>query len=97
MEELNRMSVEEFRVAEKLPVIVVLDNIRSGYNVGSLFRTADAFLVESIYICGYTARPPHKELNKTALGATETVAWKGFDKATEAVEELKERDIRFCN
>lgn len=94
MDELNRMSVEEFKHAEKIPVIVVLDNIRSGYNVGSVFRTADAFLVEAVYICGYTARPPHKELNKTALGATETVAWKGFDQATEAVDELKSNGYR---
>ncbi len=64
------MSVEEFKQAEKVQVVVVLDNIRSGYNVGSIFRTADAFLLQAIYICGYTARPPHKELDKTALGAT---------------------------
>ena len=89
MEELGRKSVEEFRVAEKMPIIVVLENIRSAYNVGSVFRTADAFLVEAIYICGYSARPPHKEIKKTALGAEETVSWKHFKTAGEAVEELK--------
>jgi 23S rRNA (guanosine2251-2'-O)-methyltransferase len=78
MEELNRKSVEEFRQSEKLPIVVVLENIRSAYNVGSVFRTSDAFLLESIYICGYTAHPPHKEIKKTALGAEETVEWKYF-------------------
>ena len=73
MAELGRKSVEEFRSSEKLPVIAVLENIRSAYNVGSVFRTADAFLLESIYICGYTAFPPHKEIRKTALGAEEIV------------------------
>lgn len=72
-----------------MPVIVVLENIRSAYNVGSVFRTADAFLVQAIYICGYSARPPHKEIKKTALGAEETVEWKHFKTAAEAIEELK--------
>ncbi len=89
MDELNRMSVEEFKHADKVPVIVVLDNVRSAYNVGSVFRTADAFLIEAIYICGYTARPPHKEIAKTALGSTDTVTWKAFDKALDAVAELR--------
>jgi len=89
MDELNRKSVEEFKRSEKVPVIVVLENIRSMHNVGSVFRTADAFLIEAIYICGYTAVPPRKEIDKTALGATETVTWKYFQKAGEAVEELK--------
>jgi tRNA G18 (ribose-2'-O)-methylase SpoU len=68
MEELNRKSVEEFRQSEKLPIVVVLENIRSAYNVGSVFRTSDAFLLESIYICGYTAHPPHKEIKKNGSG-----------------------------
>jgi 23S rRNA (guanosine2251-2'-O)-methyltransferase len=89
MEELNRKSVEEFKQSEKIPIIVVLENIRSGYNVGSVFRTADAFLLNAIYICGYTAHPPHKEIKKTALGADETVNWKYFKKIGEAIEELR--------
>jgi 23S rRNA (guanosine2251-2'-O)-methyltransferase len=89
MEELGRKSVAEFRRSDKVPVIVVLENIRSAYNVGSVFRTADAFLAEAIYICGYSARPPHKEIKKTALGAEETVAWKHYKTAAEAIEEVK--------
>lgn len=89
MEELGRKSVEEFRKAEKIPVVVILENIRSAYNVGSVFRTADAFLLQSIYICGYTAHPPHKEIKKTALGAEETMNWKYFKKIHEAIEELR--------
>lgn len=88
MEELNRKSVEEFHEAPKIPVIVVLENIRSMHNVGSVFRTADAFLIEAIYICGYTAQPPRKEIDKTALGATETVAWKYFLTTSDAIQEL---------
>jgi len=94
MEELNRKSVEEFRRSEKIPIIVVLENIRSAYNVGSVFRTSDAFLLESIYICGYTAYPPHKEIKKTALGAEETVKWKYFKKANEAIGELRKENYR---
>jgi tRNA G18 (ribose-2'-O)-methylase SpoU len=89
MDELGRKSVEEFQQSEKLPVIVVLENIRSAYNVGSIFRTADAFLLERLYICGYTAHPPHKEIKKTALGADETVGWKHFKNIAEAIEEIK--------
>lgn len=92
--ELGRKSVQEFRSAEKLPVIVVLDNVRSAYNVGSVFRTADAFLIEAIYLCGITAYPPHKEIQKTALGSTETVAWKYFSTTLEAVDELKKMDYK---
>ena len=73
--ELNRLDVEQYRIAEKIPLIVVLDNIRSLNNVGAVFRTADAFLIEKIYLCGITAVPPHKEIHKTALGATESVDW----------------------
>jgi 23S rRNA (guanosine2251-2'-O)-methyltransferase len=90
MDELGRKSVEEFKQSEKTPVIVVLENIRSAYNVGSVFRTADAFLIEAIYICGYTAQPPHKEIKKTALGAEETISWKHFETAAEAMAELRE-------
>src|ERR1700750_3108719 len=89
MEELGRKSVAEFKRSEKLPIIVVLENIRSAYNVGSVFRTADAFLLQAIYICGYTAHPPHKEIKKTALGAEDTVEWKYFKKMDEAIDELK--------
>lgn len=89
MDELGRKSVEEFQQSEKLPVIVVLENIRSAYNVGSIFRTADAFLLQRVYICGYTAHPPHKEIKKTALGADETVEWKHFKNIGEAIEEIK--------
>lgn len=89
MDELGRKTVEEFKQSEKLPVIVVLENIRSAYNVGSVFRTADAFLLEAIYIIGYTCVPPHKEIKKTALGAEDTVSWKHFKNAGEAIDELK--------
>src|ERR1051325_10637450 len=95
LDQLNRKSVDEFKRSEKIPVIVVLENIRSMHNVGSVFRTADAFLIEAIYICGYTARPPRKEIDKTALGATETVLWKYFSTTKEAIEELKIRGFKF--
>lgn len=90
MDELNRKSVEEFKSSKKTPVIAVLENIRSAYNVGSVFRTADAFLLQAIYITGYTCTPPHKEIKKTALGAEGTVEWKHFANATEAIKSLKE-------
>lgn len=90
MSELNRKSVEEFKKSDKTPVIAVLENIRSAYNVGSVFRTADAFLLEAIYITGYTCVPPHKEIKKTALGAEDTVAWKQFKNAGEAIKDLKD-------
>ena len=89
MAELGRKSVEEFKLSDKIPLVVILENIRSGYNVGSVFRTADAFLLQGIYICGYTAFPPHKEIKKTALGADETVHWKQFKKISDAVTELR--------
>jgi 23S rRNA (guanosine2251-2'-O)-methyltransferase len=89
MDELNRKSVDEFKTAQKIPVIAVLENIRSAYNVGSVFRTADAFLLQAIYITGYTCTPPHKEIKKTALGAEDTVEWKHFANATEAIALLK--------
>jgi tRNA G18 (ribose-2'-O)-methylase SpoU len=87
--ELGRMSVDQFRKSEKSPFVIVLDNIRSHSNVGSVFRTADAFLTECIYLCGITAVPPHREIQKTALGATESVAWKYFKDTRDAVMELK--------
>ena len=88
--EMNRLSVEEFKEAEKLPLIVVLDDVRSLYNVGSVFRTCDAFRVEAVYLCGITATPPHPEIHKTALGGEDSVSWKYFQTAVEAVEELKQ-------
>ena len=90
MDELNRKSVEEFRQSDKMPVIAVLENIRSAYNVGSVFRTADAFLLEAIYITGYTAKPPHKEIKKTALGAEDSVEWHYFENAESAILKLHE-------
>ncbi len=89
MFELKRKSVDEFRLAEKIPLIVILENIRSAYNVGSVFRTADAFLIESIYLCGYTAKPPHKEITKTALDAQNSVDWKYFENSKLAISDLK--------
>lgn len=94
MEELGRKSVEEFKRSDKSPIIVVLENIRSAYNVGSVFRTSDAFLIEAIYIIGYSAKPPHKEIKKTALGAEETVEWKHFKTSTEAIDELKRKGYK---
>lgn len=89
MEELGRKTVEEFKRSEKIPVIAVLENIRSAYNVGSVLRTADAFLLQAIYTTGYTAHPPHKQITKTALGAEETVETKHFTNAEEAICFLK--------
>ena len=89
--EMNRLSVEEFHEAEKMPLVVVLDDVRSLYNVGSVFRTCDAFRVEAVYLCGITATPPHVEIHKTALGAEDSVSWRYFKTADEAVEELKQR------
>jgi len=94
MDELNRKSVDEFRNSEKIPVVVVLENIRSMHNVGSVFRSADAFMIEAIYICGYTAQPPRKEIEKTALGATETVAWKYFPTTREAIQDLRQAHFK---
>lgn len=88
-EELQRKSVTDFKLAEKTPIIIVLDDIRSLHNVGSVFRTADAFLIEKIYLCGITATPPNKEIHKTALGATDTVDWEYCSSATLAIEKIK--------
>jgi tRNA G18 (ribose-2'-O)-methylase SpoU len=87
-DELHRKNVDEFKSAEKIPLVIVLDNVRSLHNVGSVFRTADAFLVEAIYLCGITATPPHREIQKTALGATDSVAWKYFKTTSEACDKL---------
>lgn len=89
--ELNRISVEEFKEADKLPLVVVLDNVRSLHNIGSVFRTSDAFRVRAIYLCGITAVPPSAEMHKTALGAELTVDWKYFSSTVDAVRELKEK------
>ena len=89
--EMGRMNAEEFKASEKMPLIVVLDDVRSMYNVGSVFRTADAFRVEAIYLCGITAQPPHPEIHKTALGAEDTVAWQYFPTALDAVHALKQQ------
>ena len=94
MDELNRKTTDEFRRSEKFPVIAVLENIRSAYNVGSVFRTADAFLLEAIFIIGYTAIPPHKEIKKTALGAEDVVEWKHFENAAAAIKVLKEKGYK---
>ena len=94
MDELNRKTVEEFKHTEKIPVIAVLENIRSAYNVGSVFRTADAFLLQAIYITGYTCVPPHKEIKKTALGAEETVVWRHFANTNDAITELKKEGYK---
>lgn len=90
MPELNRLNVNDYHNIKKLPAIIVLDNIRSMENVGSFFRTADAFRIESIYLCGITACPPHREIHKTALGADESVDWKYFETTIEACKHLKE-------
>ena len=88
--ELNRISAEEFKKANKLPLVVILDNVRSLHNIGSVFRTSDAFRVECIYLCGITATPPHPEMHKTALGAEFTVDWKYVNNAVEAVDNLRQ-------
>lgn len=87
--ELNRLEVEEFKQTEKIPLIVILDNIRSLNNIGSVFRTSDAFVVEKIYLCGITATPPNKDIHKTALGATETVAWEYIENTLDIVKKLQ--------
>jgi len=92
MKELNRKSIEEFKSSKKIPVIIVLDNVRSLLNVGSIFRTADAFSIEAIYLCGITGTPPNKEIQKTALGATDSVSWKYFKNTNDAITELKKSD-----
>lgn len=95
-EELNRLTTDEFKNQPKIPVILILDNIRSMNNVGSAFRTSDAFLVEAIYLTGITAKPPHRDINKTALGATDTVAWEHFSTTQEAVQNARSKGFEIA-
>jgi len=94
MDELGRMSVADFKIAPKKPIVVVMDQIRSMHNVGSVFRTADAFLINGICLCGFTPQPPHRDIHKTALGATESVDWMYYDKTTDAVIALKNQGYK---
>jgi len=91
--ELNRLNVDQFKASDKIPLIVILDNIRSLNNIGSVFRTSDAFLIKKIYLCGITARPPHKEIHKTALGATESVDWEYVENTEELIKALQEEKV----
>lgn len=91
--ELERLSVDAFKTTKKTPLIIVLDNIRSLNNIGSVFRTGDAFLIEKIYLCGITATPPHKDIHKTALGSTETVAWEYVENTMDVIEKLKSENV----
>lgn len=91
IQEMNRLSVEEFHQEEKVPLVVVLDHVRSLYNIGSVFRTADAFRLQGVLLCGITATPPNAEIHKTALGAEDSVYWQHFDETTEAVDRLHEQ------
>jgi tRNA G18 (ribose-2'-O)-methylase SpoU len=95
--ELDRLSVEDFKLVKKTPLIIVMDNIRSLNNIGSVFRTSDAFLIEKIYLCGITATPPHKDIHKTALGSTETVAWEYAENTLDLVEKLKSEGVKICS
>ncbi|MDW5287372.1 RNA methyltransferase [Formosa sp. PL04] len=92
--ELDRLSVEDFKDTKKTPLIIVLDNIRSLNNIGSVFRTSDAFLIEKIYLCGITATPPHKDIHKTALGSTETVAWEHAEHTLDVVKKLQAKNVK---
>ncbi|WMI67008.1 RNA methyltransferase [Aestuariibaculum sp. YM273] len=95
--ELDRLSVEDFKQVEKTPIIIVLDNIRSLNNIGSVFRTSDAFLIEKIYLCGITATPPHKDIHKTALGSTDTVDWEYIENTLDLVDQLKTENVKICS
>lgn len=97
LDDLNRKNTEEFKQAEKTPIIVVLDDIRSLHNIGSFFRTCDAFLIEKIYLCGITATPPNREIHKTALGATETVAWEYEKEVMQVVDRLKKENVKILS
>ena len=94
--ELDRLSIDAFKEVKKTPLIIVLDNIRSLNNIGSVFRTSDAFLIEKIYLCGITATPPHKDIHKTALGSTDTVAWEYAKNTIDLVEKLKAESVKVC-
>lgn len=91
--ELDRKNIDEFKQAVKTPIIIVMDDIRSLHNIGSVFRTSDAFLIEKIYLCGITATPPNKEIHKTALGATDTVTWEYVQNVSQVIEILKQNDV----
>lgn len=91
LDELNRVSVEEFKTQQKLPIVVVLDNVRSLHNVGSIFRTSDGFAVEQVVLCGITGQPPHREIEKTALGATQSIDWVYFESTVKAINDLREK------
>ncbi|MFT4642310.1 MAG: 23S rRNA (guanosine2251-2'-O)-methyltransferase [Candidatus Azotimanducaceae bacterium] len=95
--ELNRIDVEDFKKIEKTPLIVILDNIRSLNNIGSVFRTSDAFVIEKIYLCGITATPPNKEIHKTALGSTESIDWEYVEDTLSLVEKLKDLNIKIAS
>lgn len=94
MDELGRLSKSAFHDASKMPIALILENVRSMHNVGSVFRTSDAFLVNKIHLCGYTPRPPHRDIQKTALGATDTVAWEGFENIETCIQQLKNNGYR---
>ncbi len=96
-DELERLSINDFKKAQKVPIIVVLDNIRSLSNIGSVFRTADAFRIEAVYLCGITAQPPHREIHKTALSATESVDWLYFNTTEEAIQSLIKRNFKIIS
>jgi tRNA G18 (ribose-2'-O)-methylase SpoU len=95
--ELDRLSIEEFKQSEKTRLIVILDNIRSLNNIGSVFRTSDAFLIQKIYLCGITAKPPHKDIHKTALGSTDTVAWEYVEDTLTLVKSLQAQGVKICS
>jgi tRNA G18 (ribose-2'-O)-methylase SpoU len=94
--ELKRLNRDEFKLVKKIPLVIVLDNVRSLHNVGAVFRTSDAFLVEAVYLCGITATPPHAEIHKTALGAEDSVGWRYFEHTLDAVEELKRQNYHIA-
>jgi len=93
LQNLNRLSFSEFKEIDKLPLVLILDNVRSALNVGSIFRTCDAFALKKLLLCGITAQPPHREIMKTALGSSETVAWEYFENTTDAIQKLKENNF----
>ena len=95
--ELDRLSIADFKISKKAPMIVILDNIRSLNNIGSVFRTCDAFLIEKIYLCGITAKPPHKDIHKTALGSTDSIDWEYAENTLELIEKLKDSNIKIIS
>lgn len=95
--ELDRLDINAFKAANKTPIIIILDNVRSLNNIGSVFRTSDAFLVKKIYLCGITGRPPHKDINKTALGSTDAVEWVYDSSTLNVINALKEKNVKVCS